>query len=236
MATEKIGIYRRWLEPVPGVKGKPIPKSAWSAQRRHSWEVRWFGTTGKRYSKNFKTRKLAERFSRKLQEEVNKGKHDRPEKVLLKDFIEEHQTVMAGQVAYATLSDQMRALKLFENFIGSEAEVTGIKPRHAEAFISCRLALGLTVATVNKDIRTLRRIFNLAIDPRGYLHEGQNPFRKIKQRKKSEHAIRYVEITEYQAMLNATDSLWWKALFSIAYGSGLRRNVTVQAFSGLRQK
>ena len=59
-----------------------------------------------------------------------------------------------------------------------------IKPRHAEAFIAHRLSTVPSVSTVNKDIRTLQRIFNLAIEPRGYLSEGQNPFAKIKQRKK----------------------------------------------------
>jgi len=34
-----------------------------------------------------------------------------------------------------------------------------------------------------KDNRTLKFIFNLAIEPRGYLAEGQNPFAKIKAAK-----------------------------------------------------
>ena len=36
--------------------------------------------------------------------------------------------------------------------------------------------------------------------------------------------IRYVDIQEYSALMDATTKLWWKAFFSIAYGSGLRRN------------
>jgi hypothetical protein len=79
---------------------------------------------------------------------------------------------MAGQVAYASLCDQIRALRFFEKFLGGSTLLTKIKPREAEAFIAHRLASKLTVSTVNKDIRTLRRIFNLAIDPRGYLQEG----------------------------------------------------------------
>jgi len=98
-----------------------------------------------------------------------------------------------------------------------------IQPRHAEAFIAERLASDLTVGTVNKDIRTLRRIFNLAIDPRGYLEEGQNPFGRIRQRKKAGKAIRYVSTGEYRALSAATSHLWWHALMSVAYGSGLRR-------------
>jgi integrase len=82
----------------------------------------------------------------------------------------------------------------------------------------------VSIATVNKYIRTLRRIFNLAIEPRGYLAEGQNPFAKIKERKKTENPIRYVTVEEYHKLMEAADSIWWRAFLSIAYGSGLRRN------------
>jgi integrase len=81
-----------------------------------------------------------------------------------------------------------------------------------------------SVATVNKDIRTLRRIFNLAIEPRGYLMEGQNPFARIKQRKKTEKPIRYMTTEEYHRLMDAAGDSWWKAFISLAYGSGLRRN------------
>jgi len=224
MATEKIGIYRRWLRKVPKVNGKPAPKSEWSKCRRYSWTVRWYGSKGKRYSRSFKTRKLAGQFANKLQEDVNRGKADRPDKINLSAFIKEHEEVMAGQVAHATLYDQIRALRFFENFIGGSILLSNIKPRDAEAFIAHRIKSGSAVETANKDIRTLRRIFNLAIDTRGYLQEGMNPFRKIKQRKKSQKPIRYVEIVEYQALMEATGKIWWKTLISIAYGSGLRLN------------
>jgi len=131
---------------------------------------------------------------------------------------------MKGQVAYATLDDQKRALKFFENFIGGSVLLSKIKPRHAEAFIAHRLSTVPSVSTVNKDIRTLRSIFNLAIEPRGYLMEGQNPFAKIKERKTTENQIRYVEIEEYLALMDKAKNFWWCAFLSIGYGSGLRRN------------
>lgn len=223
MAIEKVGVYRRWLEPVPCIDGQPIPKSQWHKKRRHSWTVRWYGTTGKRYSRDFKTRKLAERYARDLQSQVITGRQDRPVKITLHDFNHEHATVMKGQVAYATLIDQVRALRLFEKYIGDSITLREIKPRHAEGFIAERLASGVAVATVNKDIRTLRRIFNLAIDPRGYLLEDQNPFGKIKQRKKADKPLRYVLVQEYRLLIEAANSLWWKSFLSLAYGSGLRK-------------
>ena len=131
---------------------------------------------------------------------------------------------MKGQVAYATLDVQKRTLRFFENFIGGSVLLSKIKPRHAEAFIAHRLSTVPSVSTANKDIRSLRSIFKLAIELRGYLIEGQNPFAKIKERKTTENEIRYVEVKEYLALMDKAKNLWWRGFLSIAYGSGLRRN------------
>ena len=225
MAIEKVGVYRKWLGPVPkGKNGKPIPESEWPRKRRHRWIARWYGTNGKRYGKVFKTRKEAQRYASELQNSVCLGKADKPEKITLHKFRLEHEQVMKGQRSDATLDDQNRALRFFEKFIGESVLLSKIKPRHAEAFIAHRLSTVPSVSTVNKDIRTLRRIFNLAIEPRGYLPEGQNPFAKMKERKTTENEIRYVEIKEYLALMDKAKNLWWRGFLSIAYGSGLRRN------------
>lgn len=224
MAVEKVGIYRKWLEPVPNRNGKPIPRSEWPKRRRHRWIIRWCGTNNKKYGKVFHTRKEAERYALELQAQVNLGRADRPRKVTVHEFIGEHEEVMNGQVAYATLRDHVRALRFFEKFIGRSFLLSKIKPRHAEAFIAYRLSTVPSVATVNKDIRTLKRIFNIAIEPRGYLAEGQNPFAKIKERKTTENEIRYVTVEEYHRLVETAEKFWWYALFSLAYGSGLRRN------------
>jgi len=224
MAIEKVGIYRKWLEPIPNEKGKPIPKSEWPKKRRHRWIVRWCGTDNKKYGKVFKTRKEANRYAAALQNRVCLGKADKPQKITLHEFQLEHKQVIKGQVAHGTLQEHKRALKFFENYIGGSILLSKIQPRNAEAFIAHRLASGCRPATVNKDIGTLRRIFNLAIEPRGYLAEGQNPFAKLKKRKMAKNPIRYVAVEEYSALVNEAKNLWWRSLFSIAYGSGLRRN------------
>lgn len=225
MAVEKVGIYSKWLGSVPkDEKGNPISKRDWPKKRRRRYVVRWFSIDGQnRYGKVFETRKEAERFASELQNQVHAGKGDRPREVSLNLFIREHEEVMEGQVALATLQDQVRALKFFEKFIGGSVKLTEIHSRNAEAFIASRLKT-VAVETVNKDIRTLKSIFNLAINPRGYLQEGKNPFAKIKERKTTEKEVRYVSIEEYQRLVGVTTDLWWKAFLSIAYGSGLRRN------------
>ncbi len=223
MATEKVGIYRRWLEPVPNVEGQPLARSLWSKYRRFSWTVRWFGVAGKRYGKSFKTKALAEEYARRIECQVHRREQDRPGPIMFHEFSTEHVKIMQGQVAHATLCDQARALKLFEDFVGGSVMLQQIRPRHAEAFVAKRLASGVTVATVNKDIRTLKRIFNVAIQIRGYLLSGQNPFAAVKQRRMASRTLRYISVQEYQRLLEAADSLWWQAIISLAYGSGLRR-------------
>lgn len=225
MAVEKVGVYRKWLEAVPkDESGNPILKSDWYQKRRHRWIVRWYGTNNRKYGKVFKTRKEAERYALELQNRVNQGKADKPEKISLGEFVNEHEKVMRGQVAYRTLQEHMRALRFFEKHIGGAAILCKIKPRYAEAFIAYRLASGCTAATANKDIGTLRHVFNLAIEPRGYMAEGQNPFAKLKKRKMAQKPLRYLSVNEYRVLMRATNQLWWKALISLAYGSGLRRN------------
>lgn len=224
MAIEKVGVYRKWLEPVPKRNCNPIPKSEWPKKRRYCWIVRWCGTNLKKYGKLFKTRKEAERYALDLQKQVYLGRADKPRKITLQEFRLEHEQVMKGQRSDATLDDQNRALRFFENFIGGSVLLSKIKPRQAEAFIAHRLSTVPSVSTVNKDIRTLRSIFNLAIEPREYLAEGQNPFAKMKERKTTENEVRYVEIKEYLALMDKAKNLWWRGLLSIAYGSGLRRN------------
>lgn len=225
MAVEKVGVYHKWLGAVPKDKdGKPIPRSEWPKRRRYRWIVRWCGTNNKKYGKVFHKRKEAERYALELQTHVNLGRADGPRKVTIHEFIGEHEKVMRGQVAYATLKDHVRALRFFEKFIGESFLLSKIKPRHAEAFVAGRLSTVPSVATVNKDIRTLKSIFNLAIEPRGYLAKGQNPFAKIRERKITENEIRYVTVEEYHKLVKAAEKIWWHVLFSLAYGSGLRRN------------
>ena len=225
MAIEKVGVYRKWLGAVPeDENGRKIPKSKWRKKRRYHWIVRWWGTNHKKYGKVFKTRKEAEDYALELHNRMCSGTVDKPAKITLHDFRLEHGRVMQGQVAYTTLQDHKRALKFFENFIGGSTLLSNIKPRHAEAFIAHRLSTVPSVNTANKDIRTLQSIFNRAIEPRGYLTEGQNPFVKIKERRTTPNEIRYVEIEEYLSLMDKAKNIWWRAFLSLGYGSGLRRN------------
>ncbi len=223
MSSNKVSICRKWLGPVPVLHGEALPREKWPEHRRHCWIVRWYSTTGKRHGKLFDKKKEAERFTHELQEQVNAGKQDKPADITLKEFIAEHRVVTKNQISFKTLTSQIRVLKMIAVFLGPHKLLSRITPREAETFISYRINQKVSMATVNHDIRTLKRVFNLAIEPRGYLKDGMNPFARIKQRKLTPKTIRYVTIKEYKAMASACPNVWWKAFISIAYCCGLRR-------------
>lgn len=225
MAHKKVSICRKWYGKIPlGRNGKPIPKNLWPKRRRYSWEVRWYGSNGKRYSRSFKERKEAVEHAKSTQAKVDKGRADKPKRTTILDFIREHERLMAGQVAHTTLKDQLRALNLFKEHVGSETSLNLITPRDAEAFVAYRLSGGVKPATVNKDIRTLRGVFNLAIEPRCYLAEGTNPFRKIRERKTTMQPPKYVSPEDLQKVLGVSETVWWRVFFVLAYTSAGRRD------------
>ncbi|AQT68771.1 integrase [Anaerohalosphaera lusitana] len=225
MAHTRVSVNRNYYGKVPLDKtGKPIPKNLWAKRRKSSWEVRWYDSEGKRLSKSFKDRKEAYDYARSIQDKVDIGKSDKPRQITLRDFTKEHKKLMKGQVAHSTLKDQMRALDLFKKHVNESILLEKITPRCAESFVSERLSQGLSPATVNKDIRTLKSIFNRAISPRGYLPEGANPFEKIKQRKVADKPVKYVSAEEFSKVFDVANNLWWKTFLSVAYTTAGRKD------------
>jgi hypothetical protein len=84
MAHTKVSINRKWYGKIPRDRnGRPIPTNLWPKRRKYSWEVRWYSSEGKRYSKSFRERKEAEKHANTVQEKVDKGKCEKPEELLL---------------------------------------------------------------------------------------------------------------------------------------------------------
>ncbi|MHC4060076.1 MAG: hypothetical protein ACYSUC_01205 [Planctomycetota bacterium] len=203
MAQTKVGIVHKWYGKVPLDRtGKPIPKDLWPKHRKYSWEVRWFSSDGKRYSKSFKERKEANQYAKKLQRKVDKGKTDRPKKITLAQFTDEHGRAMVGRVAHTTLKQQVRMLEMLAEHVGPGRVLSRISARDAESFVATRVRLGRAVATVNRDLRTLKGIFNLAIEPRGHLEEGCNPFTNIRSRRLAPKPPSYVALADFQLMFH----------------------------------
>jgi integrase len=230
MATEKVGIYRSYYGPVPVDKqGRPLPKSEWPHKRPFSWVVRWFNSDGQRYSRSFPTRKEADLFAEEKQSEARQGKVDPVKNITLKEFTKEHLVLIQGQITYRSCCDHKRSLKYLMDIVG-DCSIRKITPHHAELYIKRRIEAKVSASSINKEIACLRRIFNLAIDRRGYLPEGQNPFKKVEKRRVARKPVVYIPVEDFKKLLAACRTFKWKVLLSLLYTAGLRideaRNLT----------
>ena len=222
MATTKVGIYRSYYGPVPtDASGHPLPKSEWPKKRLFSWVVRWFGNDGNRYSKSFNGRKEAERFAENTQQEVRQGKGDAPTPVSLKAFYDEHKQLMKGSVARKTLHMQLATLKLLAGSIGWERSIHRVLAKEIEQFRSQRIGAGIMPASANREVKTLRRLFNLAIF-RGYLAKGANPCSGVPLLKVGRKRPPYCPPKDFVTLVGRAPDAMWRALLVVLYTTGLR--------------
>jgi len=223
MATKKVGIYRKYHGEVPkNPSGQPLPKSQWPKKRLFSWAVRWFGEDGNRYSKSFRNRKEAEAFAETKQVAIWDGKNtDPPQEVTLREYRKEHEEVMKGNVATSTLGLHLRALDLLAEEVGWDRPLQQVSVRDVERFRAARLAKGLAASSVNREIRSLRRLFNLAV-VRGYLESGQNPCLALTRLKVARTRPAYCKPEDFEAILRQAPDALWRAFLAVVYTSGLR--------------
>lgn len=223
MAIEKVGIYRKYHGKIPTDKtGKPLPKKYWPKKRACRWAVRWFASDGKRYSKSFKTRKEAEFFAEKTQKEIREGKRQ-VTKMALKAYYQEHKRLMNGNIAPTTLTLHLSSMELLADIVGWDKYLNKVTVRDVEKLRSVRFKAGIAPATANKDIKTLRRVFNLAI-LRGYLSEGSNPCSGLPMLKVGSKRKNYIKPQEFRDIYSLTSGALWKALLTTFYTCGLRLN------------
>lgn len=224
MATEKVGVYRKYHGAIPtDASGTPLPKAAWPTKRSCRWAVRWYGSDGARYSKSFATRKEAEFFAESRQADVREGRGDQPAPTTLKEF-EKMYLKLRGDVTPRTLAEHKRTLRSMRAFFGSDRRLDKIRPLEARRFISAfrqrpKGEPAPAPATVNKLLREARRILREAVDCELI---RSNPFAGIRQEKVGEKGWQYVSPDHFRALLDRALSLRWRGVISMAYGCGLR--------------
>lgn len=224
MATEKVGVYRKYHGAVPvDESGMPLPKSEWPRLRPFRWAVRWFGSDGKRFSKSFTSRKEAERYAETKQAEIRVGKGDRPRAVTLAEFARMYLD-LRGDLALSTKIEHKRTLGFLSEFLGRQTLVSKITSLNARRFLARyreREYRGRrpATATVNKALRECRRIFREAVAC-SLIHE--NPFQGLRQERVAQRPWQFVGPAEYRGLIEASPSLRWRGMIALGYCCGLR--------------
>jgi integrase len=146
--------------------------------------------------------------------------HCRP-RISLQQFCTEHAELMQGNIAPGTLTIHLTTLKLLAGHLGPEQIIADIGPRDIEKFRAGRLRTGIATGTANRDIKTLKRLFNLAI-LRGYLPRGSNPCDGIAMLKVGSIRRHVIGPQVFTQIYDHAPDACWRALLVTLYTTGLR--------------
>jgi integrase len=145
--------------------------------------------------------------------------------VNLKEFWADSQDRTRGQIRPSSMMEQDIAMRHLIETIGN-IDLAGVRMEHGERFVQACLDKGNSPATAFKKIKSLKRVFQLAV------HRGQidaNPFHYLRSPKIAEQEIRIYTHAECRQIIKAAasvqqdDGLDWDLLISMALCTGMRR-------------
>lgn len=181
---------------------------------------------GKRRQKSLghADKRKAERQRAKFERKLRMGCHEQ-HALRLREFLEISIERSRGQVRESTLVQQDIAMRHLIETVGNMS-IQDVKLRHGEIYIQTCLDDGNSPATVNKKVRSVKRVFQLGVD-RGLLES--NPFERIRKPKSPRKKIRTysdkecVQLIESSRILSCPDWMPWDLLILMALSTAMRR-------------
>jgi len=148
-----------------------------------------------------------------------------PEPMRLSIFVDDSLDRTGRQIRATTRTEYSYAAKCFIELVG-DIDFQQVNFRHAELFRETCLGQGNSPATVSKKLRSLKRLFQLAVDRRQL---EENPFKKIAMPKSPKRKVHKYTAGECQQILKAARdyqtpmSVRWELLIFTALITGMRK-------------
>jgi integrase len=201
-------------------------------KRKLPWLVRWYGeinpTIGKqqRYSKSFRTRRLAEDFRSEKMQNFRKGsKRDGIKDVTLHKFCKDWLNSRKSDLRPKSIKAYKNTIERIEEYFGEDISLSSIDPQQAAVFISeqknkaeNRRRDNLSDSSREQIKRNCKTIFNTAV-AWGLL--TQSPFKSIRFKKIVSKRWYRVVPKEYHALLEVV-TLRERVAYALFYTAGLR--------------
>jgi integrase len=199
------------------------------------WSVGWFDPDGKKRSKRVGSKSMAVKQQRKIEGQFAAGTYNANDKKTWKAFREEYARRTLSGMPPSSREQRQIALQHFERII-KPVKLSAIKTQTIDDYIAARRLergqkKGSTVspATINKELRELRAVINMAKDWDYFTKVPKFHF-LLEQ----EHEPTFVTPEHFAAIYDACDSArlpanlpfpaadWWRALFCFSYMTGWR--------------
>jgi len=204
-------------------------KKAWLYKRkaRPGWYVRWYGADGKQYSKRLPNKALAEQYRARLEHQMNEDLYVDPLSLpwdgLVEAFLE-----YKGQVKNAAAG----TIKSYGDVLANVRRVCGplrstqLNQKVLQRYVVARRREGVSPATINKDLTTLRVMVNWAIKQRYMGQEARKiDFGDLRQTV-ARRPVRALDVEEVARLLQAAWDLYgwpWYIRVVLAISTGLRQ-------------
>jgi integrase len=190
-------------------------------KRGSTWWMR-FSYKGKqiRKSTDSSDKKLAERIYHKVLGEIAEGKwferlpgEEKTFGEMMTKYLEEHVCQKASARQYRGYIKNL--LKFF-----GDSYVTEITPPTINEYKIKRRKDGVGPASINRELATLKNVFNKALKEWGWIRE--NPVTKIPMEKEPPGRVRYLDDEEFEELHSACSD-WLKPIVMVARHTGMRK-------------
>jgi len=180
-----------------------------------------FIASGKRYRKSTESEdhKLAQRIYDKVKGEIAEGKwferlrgKDKTFREMMEKYLKEHASRLKSSKSFEGYSKNL--LSFFGNCFIRE-----ISPRLINEFKQKRITEGVKPSTINRDLATLRKAFNLAL--REWEWVNDNPVTKVSMERENNKRDRWLTNEEEQRLLSECPN-WLQELVLFALNTGMR--------------
>ena len=199
------------------------------------WSVGWYDPEGRKKSKRIGNKSMAEKFRKKIEGQLAAGTCEGNTRKSWADFRKEYESQIVDSMNMGTRKETLLALDHFERIIKPK-RVQAIKTQTIDTYTMKRRdergkkkGSKVSPATVNKELRHLRAVMQIATDW-GYMPKRPK-FRMVKEPQK---LVRYVTPEHFAAIYAACEvakrptsdvydaATWWRALLTFLYMTGWR--------------
>ena len=200
--------------------------------RRFTYYLLYTDEQGKRRQKSLKhaDARKAERQRAQFERELRMGSVE-VGSMKLSVFLEDSLRRTCGQVRESTLVQHSISMKHFIKVVG-DIDFLKIRHEHGERFIQACLAEGNSLATANKKIRSVKRLFQLAVERSQF---EENPFKRVRKPKVPRRKVRIYSQDECECLVKGGQApfqkglLQWDLLILLALSTGMRRGELLNA-------
>lgn len=204
-------------------------------KNRTGYLVRWYGEYDpqkdayKRYCRSFRTRKQAEQFAAKRQDDINDGEPKDPVDITLKQLCDDVIRVKEQSLKAATMDGYDMTRKQLLAHFGPNTKIVHINKQKATEFITSRELISQSHLKSGKTelsgwgykyyLKHASAIFSMAVD---WEMLKKNPFSKIQLSTPISQDWHFFDQHEFNRILKVTSDFRVRCLYATMYGTGLR--------------